>query len=90
MTNPTQTREILLQPGQRADVLASGAEAGYLQCVSGSAHLVTGRMGVGWLMHAGDGCMLRTPMRYRVLARTTVRLLLQSAQRAAQPSRHSR
>lgn len=72
----TDAREISLQPGQCADVLTT--DAGYLICQAGSAHLVTARMGIGWTMQAGDGCMLRTPMRYRVLARTAVRLTLQA------------
>lgn len=74
----SESREIVLQPGQQADVMTAGAQQGYLLCVKGSAHLATARMGVGWSMEAGDGCLLRTPARYRVVARTPVRLLLKT------------
>ncbi|HET8711054.1 MAG TPA: hypothetical protein VFM32_06750 [Spongiibacteraceae bacterium] len=76
----SEAREILLKPGQRTSVEATGAQLGYLYCLKGSAHLTSSQMGVGWVMDAGDGCLLRTPMRYRVFARTAVRLVFEPSE----------
>ena len=75
---PSGPREIVLQPGQRTDLKATGERAGFLYCLTGSVHLVGAGMGVGWVMQKGDGCLLRTPMDYRVRARTPVRLVFRA------------
>lgn len=67
--------EMRLDAGQRTNVDARASRHGYLYCLEGSAHLASSHMGVGWTMIAGDGCLLRTPMHYRIVARTAARLL---------------
>lgn len=83
LTKPSnEPRTLVLRPGQGIEVETTGPQPDYLHCLSGSAHLALFDMGVGWSMAAGDGCLLRTPMRYRVVARTRVRLRLELTDRS--------
>lgn len=67
-------KAVSLQSGQQTDIVVSSVMSGEIRCLSGQARVVNQRLGIGWSMRAGDGCVLRSNTRYRVIARTKVQI----------------
>jgi hypothetical protein len=57
-----------LSPGEHSEFTVSGMSIGEILCLSGRARVVDPEMGIGWWMHAGDGCLLRRSTVYRITA----------------------
>lgn len=64
---------ISLSIGEHSEFTVSESSVGEITCLSGRARLLDPAMGIGWWMHAGDGCLVRRSTRYRITAyaRTT-------------------
>jgi hypothetical protein len=59
---------ISLSSGEHSEFTVSELSIGEIICLSGRARIVDPAMGIGWWMHAGDGCLLRRSTRYRITA----------------------
>jgi len=67
---------LFLRCGEFSDVTVSAQLAGEIHCVSGSAHIVNERLGIGWSLREGDCCVLRSETRYRITARSELQMTI--------------
>jgi|GEM_PF-3530970 len=70
----SKEKAVSLVSGQQTEIVVSSAMSGEIRCLSGQARIMNQRLGIGWWMREGDGCVLRSDTRYRVIAKTAVRI----------------
>lgn len=69
-------RKVSLLAGQQSNIRVAENMSGEIRCIEGDCRIVKEQLGIGWSMRAGDGLVLRSNTRYRVIANSRLKLAI--------------